>query len=217
LNFAIGTTMAKSVSERRTGPMTGVRVAMAALLALAAGLVATGCRQQMADQPTYRTLKPGPFFEDGRSVRQLPEGTVFRGGLREDEALYTGKIGKDFVDTFPFPMTSEVLRRGQERFNIFCTPCHDRAGTGSGMVVLRGYPKPPSFHIDRLRQAKVGYLYDVITQGFGRMPTYAPQIPPRDRWAIVGYLRALQYSQQAPVADVPAAELGKLESGGQRP
>ena len=122
---------------------------------------------------------------------------------------------RGYVQVFPFPVTHPVLDRGQDRYNVFCTPCHDRVGTGQGMVVRRGYRRPPSFHIDRLRQAPIGYFFDVITNGFGAMPDYAAQIPAQDRWAIIAYLRALQLSQQAPLAVVPEAERQKMNAGGQ--
>ena len=127
-----------------------------------------------------------------------------------------GKTGDKPVTAFPFPVTKDDLLRGRERYDIYCSPCHDRTGHGLGMVVRRGFRRPPSFHIDRLRNAEVGYAYDVITNGFGAMPDYASQIPPRDRWAIVAYLRALQRSQYAPLKDVPADKLAELGVGGAR-
>jgi mono/diheme cytochrome c family protein len=183
-------------------------------LALAA-LTAAGCRQDMQDQPKYIPLRPSEFFADGRSERQLIEGTVARGHLNDDTAFYQGKgaDGKPIAG-FPFPVTKEVIERGQQRFNIYCQPCHDRLGNGDGMIVRRGYRKPPSYHIDRLRQVPNGYIYDVITNGFGAMPDYAAQIAPRDRWAIVAYVRALQLSQNASINDVPADARGQLQQGG---
>jgi mono/diheme cytochrome c family protein len=170
-----------------------------------------GCRQDMHDQPKFIPLRPSTFFTDGRSERPLIEGTVARGHLNDDTALYTGK-GADgkALDTFPFPVTKELVERGQVRFNVYCAPCHDRTGSGQGMIVKRGYHQPPSYHIDRLRQVPNGYIYDVITNGFGAMPDYAAQIPPRDRWAIVAYVRALQMSQSASIDDVPAEARGQL-------
>ena len=175
----------------------------------------TGCRQDMQDQPKYIPLRPSDFFDDGRSARPLIEGTVARGHLDDDAAFYTGK-GPDgkFVNTFPFPVTKEVLDRGQQRFNIYCSPCHDRLGMGDGKIVRRGFRHPPSYHIDRLRQVPNGYIYDVITNGFGAMPDYAAQVQPRDRWAIVAYIRALQLSQNAPLSDVPADARAQLNQGG---
>ncbi len=171
-----------------------------ALLLLA---LATGCRRDMQDQPKYIPLRPSDFFADGRSARPLPEGTVARGQLRADKVFYTGKSGDTYVDKLPFPLTRQVLERGQERFNIYCTPCHGRLGNGLGMIVQRGLKRPPSYHIDRLRQVPIGYFYDVITNGFGAMADYSAQVAPRDRWAIAAYIRVLQFSQQASLQDVP--------------
>lgn len=178
---------------------------------------AVGCRQDMHNQPKYIPLRPSDFFEDGRSARPLPVGTVARGHLDADTAFYTGKMPDGrYTDAFPFPITRQVLERGQNRFNIYCTPCHDHLGTGNGMVVRRGFRHPPSYHIDRLRQAPNGYIFDVITNGFGAMQDYSAQIEPADRWAIVAYERALQLSQNATMNDVPAAERSQLEQGGAR-
>jgi len=178
-------------------------------------LALTGCRQDMHDQPKYIPLRPSSFFDDGRSARQLPEGTVARGHLDADTAFYTGK-GPDgkYVDAFPMPITKEVLERGQQRYTIYCTPCHDRLGTGNGMVVRRGFRHPPSYHIDRLRQAPNGYIFDVITNGFGAMQDYSAQIAPADRWAIIAYERALQLSQNATLNDVPPEQRAQLSQGG---
>jgi mono/diheme cytochrome c family protein len=168
----------------------------------------------MQDQPKYIPLRPSEFFADGRSARPLVEGTVARGHLNDDALFYTG-MGPDGkpADTFPFPVTKEVIERGQQRFNVYCAPCHDRLGNGDGMIVRRGYRKPPSYHIDRLRKAANGYFFDVITNGFGAMPDYAAQIPPADRWAIVAYVRALQLSRTASINDVPADARGQLGQG----
>ena len=176
-----------------------------------------GCRQDMHDQPKYIPLRPSDFFGDGRSARPLIEGTVARGHLNDDAAFYTGK-GPDNkpLNTFPFPVTKDAILRGQQRFNIYCTPCHDRTGSGKGMVVRRGYRQPPSFHSDRLRQIQNGYIYDVITNGFGAMSDYAAQIEARDRWAIVAYIRALQLSQQASINDVPDEARAQLGQAGTR-
>ena len=178
-------------------------------------ILLAGCRQDMHDQPKYIPLRPSNFFADGRSARPLSEGTVARGHLNDDTAFFTGKgpDGKD-VNEFPFPVTKEVILRGQQRFNVYCTPCHGRLGNGEGMVVKRGYRHPPTYHMDRLRQAPQGHFFDVITNGFGAMPDYAAQIPPADCWAIVAYIRALQLSQQASINDVPADARGQLGAGG---
>ena len=181
------------------------------------GLAASGCRQDMHDQPKYIPLRPSDFFGDRRSVRPPVEGTIPRGHLNADVLLYEGK-GPDGKPSneFPFPVTKEVIERGQQRFNVYCSPCHDRTGSGQGMIVRRGYRQPPSLHSDRLRQAANGYLFDVITNGFGAMPDYAAQIEPRDRWAIVAYERALQLSQHASVNDVPPDARPQLNAGGAR-
>lgn len=182
-----------------------------ALSVAGAALVWSGCRQDMHDQPKYKGFRPSAFFADGRSVRPLVPGTVARGHLHDDTLLYTGKVGDNFSPEFPFPVTRAVLERGQERYNIFCSPCHDRVGTGQGMIVQRGYKQPASFHQDRLRQQAPGYFYHVISNGFGVMPDHAAQIPVRDRWAIVAYIRALQLSQRATLADVPEGDRPKLD------
>ncbi|HEX9760915.1 MAG TPA: cytochrome c [Candidatus Acidoferrales bacterium] len=183
----------------------------ASALAFAALLLLAGCRQEMYDQPRTKPHRPSDFFADGRSDRQPVAGAIARGQLRDDPHLFTGKVGGQLVSTFPFPVTREVLERGRERFNIYCAPCHDRLGNGNGMVVRRGFRPPPSLHEDRLRDAPVGHHFDVISNGLGSMPDYAAQIPVRDRWAIVAYLRALQLSQRATVADVPPAALQELQ------
>jgi mono/diheme cytochrome c family protein len=179
-------------------------------LVLGATVLLAGCRQDMHDQPKYRGLRSSAFFADGASARPLVEGTVARGTLQTDEAFFTGKNGQTAVTELPFPVDAAVLDRGQERFNIYCTPCHDRTASGHGMVVQRGYKQPPSFHIDRLRSAPPGYFFDVMTNGFGAMPDYKVQISPRDRWNIVAYIRALQLSQHAAAADVPGGDPAKL-------
>ena len=168
-----------------------------------------GCRQDMHNQPKYRPLRGTAFFADGASARPLVEGTVARGTLQEDEAFFTGKVGNATVKELPFPVDETVLNRGQERFNIFCTPCHDAMGTGRGMVVQRGYRQPPSFHDERLRNADAGYFFDVMTNGFGTMPDYRMQLAARDRWAVVAYIRALQLSQHAAPSDVPGGDPAK--------
>jgi len=190
---------------------------LALLFALCALL--GGCRQDMHNQPKYRGLRPSNFFENGSSARPLVEGTVARGTLQDDEAFFTGKVDKVTVKELPFPVDEAVLNRGQERYNIYCSPCHDKTGSGNGMVIQRGFKRqPPSYHIDRLRQADVGYFFDVITNGFGAMPDYRVQIAPRDRWAIVAYIRALQLSQHAAASDVPGGDPTKVPqpAGGER-
>lgn len=190
------------------------------LLLTAYCLAATACgvRFDMQDQPRYKAYKKSDFFSDHRASRDMPEGTVARGQLRDNKAFYTGKIDNpnpsapvatitdgsgntlvssfpNDIDEFPIPVTKELLDRGQERFNIYCIVCHGPVGNGDGMVVRRGFPKPPTYHDDRLRNAPVGHFFDVMTNGWARMPSYAYQIQPADRWAIVAYIRALQVSQ----------------------
>lgn len=167
-----------------------------------------GCRylkQDMANQPKNLPLSPSDFFDDGRSERPLVENTVARGSIADD-ALFVSKDS----NAFPLPVSRELLERGQDRYKIFCTPCHGLQGDGNGMVAMRGMKHPPSFHQDRLRQAANGYLYDVISNGFGAMYGYSAQISPRDRWAIIAYARALQLSRNAKVADLPAELQEKL-------
>ena len=175
----------------------------------------------MHDQPKFIPLRPSEFFVDGRSARPIPEGTVPRGHLNDDDLLYTGKgpDGKP-ADTFPFPVTKDVILRGQNRYNVYCTPCHDRTGSGEGMIVRRGFRRPPTYHSDRLRGVTNGYIYDVITNGFGVMPDYAAQVSVHDRWAIVAYVRALQLSQQVSVNDLSPdarAKLGQAPLPGSAP
>lgn len=173
-------------------------------------VVAAGCRQDMHNSPKAIPLRASVFFKDGSSARPLVEGTVARGTLQDDAAFFTGKNGATEVDALPFALTAEVLDRGEQRFNIYCTPCHGLSGEGDGMIVRRGYRQPPSYHIDRLRNVPLGHFYDVMTNGFGAMPDYRAQIAPRDRWAIAAYVRALQLSQHAPVAELSADERQKL-------
>lgn len=174
-------------------------------------VLAVGCqiRQDMARQPKNKPLSPSPFFEDGRSERPLVENTVAHGSLADDGLL----VPKD-SNAFPLPVTPELLHRGQERYKIFCTPCHGLQGDGNGMVAMRGMKHPPSYHQDRLRQVPNGYIYDVITNGFGGMLGYSAQIPPPDRWAIIAYVRALQLSRNARASELSPALLEKLNAGG---
>lgn len=196
---------------------------------LVAGTLA-GCQQKMAAQPSYKPLVPCETFADGRSERPWIAGTVARGHLRTDTVLFTGRLpgvpptplpqpnanqsdqpsteeeDKQFSPDFPFAITPEILEHGRQRFMIYCVVCHDALGTGRGKIVERGYTAPPSYHIPRLREARAGRLFAVVTEGYGSMPSYGTQIPPRDRWAIVGYLRALQLSQHFP-ADALTPEM----------
>ena len=206
-----------TVTAQKRIPSRGRTRALAskgALIAIALAVLAlAGCRQDMQDQPKFIPLRPSTFFDDGRSERPLIDGTVARGHLHADVALNTG-MGPDGkpVDTFPFAVTADVMDRGQQRFDVYCAPCHDRTGSGNGMIVRRGYKQPPSYYSDRVRQLANGSIFDTITRGFGAMPDYAAQIPPRDRWAIVAYVRALEASQTATINDVPPEERAKLEA-----
>jgi mono/diheme cytochrome c family protein len=188
-----------------------LRAAVLAAVSLVAVLAASGCRQDMHNQPKYKPLRESTFFADGRASRPIVEGTVARGDVADGPTV-TGRIaGGAFLPRLQAPMTAEMLAHGRERFDVFCSVCHDRAGTGNGMIVQRGFRRPPSLHDARLRQAADGYLFDVITNGFGVMPPYAAQVPVDDRWAIVAYVRALQLSQHAQLADVPADARPQLE------
>lgn len=184
-------------TERHRLPLVN-RKTCVALLALAAVLLLAACRQDMHNQKKLRPLKESRFFADGQASRLPPAGTVARGQLRADKALYTGTDENDeFLSDSPIPVDLALVRRGRERFDIYCAPCHGRLGDGNGMIVERGYKQPPSFHDPRLRGSAAGYFFDVMTNGFGQMPAYAAQVPVEDRWAIVAYIRALQLSQAA--------------------
>lgn len=177
--------------------------------------VAVGCRQEMYNQPKYRPLEKSDFFADKRASRPLVEGTVARGSLDSAPGSLPppGPPGAaDFVTALPMPLTRELLSRGRQRYEIFCTPCHDRTGGGQGMVIRRGYRPPPSFHADRLRDAPVGHFYDVMTRGLGAMPDYAQQIPSEDRWAIAAYVKALQLSQHAPLGELTQEDRDRLDA-----
>jgi mono/diheme cytochrome c family protein len=186
---------------------------LALLLSAAAFLFFLGgcdeLHQDMGNQPKNKALSPSDFFGDGRSERPLIENTVARGAL-DNDALFVPKDS----NAFPLPVDMKLLERGEERYKIYCTPCHGLQGDGNGMVAMRGMKHPPSYHEDRLRKEPNGYLYDVITNGFGAMLGYSAQIPPNDRWAIVAYVRALQLSRHAPVSGLPADLRAKLSSGG---
>lgn len=167
----------------------------------------TACRQDMHDQPRYKAFAATPFFGDGRSERPRIDDTVARGQLETDTARFTGKVNDKDIDYFPIQITRVDLDRGRERFGIYCSPCHGHLGDGNGMVVLRGLRHPPSYHEDRLRTAPVGHFFDVITNGYGSMYSYASRVPVDDRWRIIAYIRALQYSQNAPAQAVPAGAI----------
>lgn len=187
------------------------------MLAVTVMFFLAGCRQDMHNQPKFIPLRSSEFFPDQRSARYPVDGTVPKLENHDlDEAqlvpgsyYLTGKHGAAFGNELPFPLTHDVMERGQQRFNIYCAPCHARVGDGNGMIVQRGYKHPPSFHQQRLRNAPVGYFYDIMSNGLGAMPDYAAQIHPRDRWAIAAYIRALQCSQDPSLCGVAVAESQK--------
>ena len=189
-----------------------LRAGLIALVALG-GLGAIGCRQDMHDQPKLKPYRSSAFFADGSGMRALPAHTVARGTLQEDTHFYTGRMPDGSMATeLPMPMTRALLKRGQERFTIYCTPCHGQLGDGRGMVVRRGYKQPTSYHDERLRQVPIGYFFDVMTNGFAVMPSYAPQVLPEDRWAIAAYIRALQLSQHVDVSTLSPVERAALDA-----
>jgi hypothetical protein len=179
--------------------------------------VVVGCHTDMYDQPRYEPLEKSDFFEDHRASRPVIEGTVARGELQDDEDFYTGKQDGKLVEDLPegLDLNLAFVRRGQERFNIFCTPCHGLLGEGDGMIVRRGFRRPPTYHSDRLRGAPIGHFFDVMTNGFATMPDYAEMVPPRDRWAIAVYVRALQWSQYAKPDDLDEPARRRLEEEGE--
>ena len=196
------------------------RLRLLALASLAAAaLLLAGCRLDMHVQPKYLPYEPTDFFADGRSERQPVPGTVARGQLRLDELMFTGRENGVVADKFPFPITKADLDRGRERYNVYCTPCHDYTGSGRGMIVQRGFPQPPSYHIQRLRDAPAGHFFEVITNGFGAMYSYAARVDPADRWRIAAYIRVLQLSRNAKIGDVPESDRARLshESAEQMP
>jgi len=174
---------------------------------------AAGCRQDMHDQPVIEPFEESNFFADKRGYRMPIEGTVARGQLREDKAFYTGLSGDRFLTKLPLAGTRELLERGRDRFEVFCSPCHSRVGDGRGMIVRRGFKQPASFHEARLRNQPVGYYFDVMSRGFGEMSSYAAQIRPEDRWAIVAYIRALQLSQAVVLADLDNEQRERVRTG----
>lgn len=198
----------------------GIYLGRAFVIGVAAGLAllfASGCRLDMHVQPKYLPEKPTTFFSDGRSERPEVPGTVAHGHLHTDELMYDGTINGQTANVFPFPITAKDLERGQQRYNIYCSPCHGYDGSGRGMIVLRGFQEPPSYHTDRLRNAPVGHFFDVITNGFGNMYSYASRVSPEDRWRIAAYIRALQLSEHATVADVPPNDRGSPEKQSSQP
>ncbi len=187
-----------------------VRRVVQAGVALLLACLAVGCRRDMFSQPKYNPLEPSALFKDGASARPLVAHTVARGHLDENEPFFTGFAHGKLIEAFPVRITRSALERGRERFEIYCAVCHGRVGDGHGPIVQRGFPAPPSFHIERLRTAPPGHFFDVITRGYGVMFSYATRVEPADRWAIVAYIRALQLSQGAPAKELPAAEREKL-------
>lgn len=180
------------------------------LFCLLAILMLPACND-MKRQPKYTPYQPSPFFADGRSTRMPVADTVSRDGLRLDDHLYKGKVNGKDAETLPFPLTPELLNRGQERYTIFCSVCHGTLGKGDGMVVQRGFPAPPSYQLDRLMKAPVGHFYDVMTNGWGKMYSMNDRISVQDRWAIAAYIRVLQLSQNGRLSDVPEADRAALE------
>jgi mono/diheme cytochrome c family protein len=178
-------------------------------------LALAGCRNDMHRQAKTKDLRESAFFADHSSARPLPEGVVARGFLRDDAALYRG-VGEDgkFLLDLPVAVTKERLFRGRERFNIYCSPCHGRTGDGQGMIVARGFKNPSTFHVDRLRNERAGYFYDVMTNGFGQMSSYASQITPEDRWAVVAWVKTLQASQNMPGEFLRKEDREALEKAG---
>ncbi|MGA8878988.1 MAG: cytochrome c [Candidatus Korobacteraceae bacterium] len=193
-----GTTAASTANKLRSLLICAFTVATVLIMA--------GCRLDMQVQPYQRPLVESDFYADHRSERPIIPGTVARGHLEYDTYFYTGKIGSNDGDYLPFPVTAEVMARGQQRFNIYCAPCHSEVGDGNGMIVQRGFKHPPSYHIERLRRAPIGYFFDVMTNGYGAMQDYSQQVSATDRWAIAAYIRALQLSQHATEADVPSGQ-----------
>ncbi len=182
------------------------------VVVLLAILTLGACRQKMANQARYDPLEPSDFFADGMASRPRIAGTIARGEITDNPFFDTGKVNGQVADGFPMPVTLDLIDRGQDRFDIYCAQCHGRVGDGNGMIPARGYRRPPSFHTQTLRTATSGHLFDVMTNGFGAMPPYGTMIPPQDRWAIAAYIRALQLSQSATVADVPVTERAKLDA-----
>ncbi|MBV9678633.1 MAG: cytochrome c [Acidobacteriaceae bacterium] len=179
-------------------------------------LLATACRRDMQDQPKYKPLAASNFFADGRDSRPLPAHVIARDELDDVRSSHTGAQSGTFLETIPEPVSAALLQRGRDRFDIYCSPCHGRTGDGNGMIHQRGFWIPSNLHTERLRAVPPGYLFQVISNGYGAMPDYRDQVAPHDRWAIVAYLRALQLSQHATLADVPPEARQQLTSGASR-
>jgi mono/diheme cytochrome c family protein len=195
----------------RPNPTSGAPGGRALPILLAAFLVLfAACRRDMYDQPKAKPLSESTFFKNGSSARPLPPHTVPRGNVRENSAFFTGLTNGILVAQLPIKLTPQLLARGRERYEIYCSMCHGETGDGNGMIVQRGFPPPPSYHVDRLRNAPIGHFYNVITNGYGVMYPYATRVEPKDRWAIAAYIRALQLSHHATPKDVPIEERTKL-------
>jgi mono/diheme cytochrome c family protein len=186
-----------------------MRAALFAGLAVCA-LASAGCHKGMHNQPRYKPMAASLLWADGQSARMPVPGTIARGTLHLDDPLHTGMQDGELIPVMPVPVTPALLERGRERYNIFCAPCHGATGEGNGMIVRRGFPPPPSYHIDRLRQAPDGHYFSVITNGFGRMYEYGTRVPPEDRWAITAYIRALQLSHNISPEELPDADRQQL-------
>jgi cytochrome c553 len=181
------------------------------IVAVVCFVVSVGCRRDMFQQPSSKPLEENTFFRDNEmGSRPIVQNTVARGELEEDEAFYTGKIGTNLVIEFPLAIDRAILERGRERYDIYCSVCHGRTGEGNGMIIQRGFPAPPSFHLERLRQAPIGHFFTVMTQGYGIMYSYATRVSPADRWSIAAYIRTLQYSRNVNVAALPQSARAKL-------
>jgi REP element-mobilizing transposase RayT/mono/diheme cytochrome c family protein len=202
----------ENTSSERRDPCPGAPGGRALPIALAIASVFAACRPDMMNQPKAKPLSQSDFFSNGTSARQPPPNTVVRGEPRDNAAFYTGLTNGTYITQLPVKLTPELLNRGRERYDAMCAECHDRTGSGNGMVVQRGFPQPSSFHVDRLRNAPIGHFYDVITNGYGVMYSYGTRVAPEDRWAIAAYLRALQLSHNAKPSDVDPAERANLEA-----
>jgi mono/diheme cytochrome c family protein len=185
-----------------------VRNKKTCLLGGLAVLTLAGCNTDMWVQPKTEPLRASEFYADGASARPLVPGTIAQGHLRVDEGYFTGQTNGKWLKDIPMPVTMELLKRGQDRFNIYCVPCHGRLGDGNGMIANRGFElrRPVgNYHTDRLRNMPAGHFYDVITNGYGAMFSYASRVEPQDRWAIVAYIRALQLAHHANAAQAQKA------------
>jgi mono/diheme cytochrome c family protein len=195
----------ESMNRKIAGKKTMWRAALLLVLASAVILLSS-CREDMHNQPKFIPLRENAFYPDGRSARAPMEGTIARGQLEDDPLLYTGKVNGQEADQLPFTIREQDLARGRERYNIYCSPCHSQLGDGNGMIVQRGFKRPPSYFEARLLKAPVGHFFNVMTNGWGSMADYSAQVPVADRWRIAAYIRALQLSQTAKAGDVPAGE-----------